>query len=233
MLNKYSSDPLYLSGNELDALIPEATTPRNILAPKEGAPDQGRRAAVANALLNAANKSSETSFFIKYPMLSTAAVSLSSGLLFAGMGGVLGGLLMSDTPGVRKHFGTPAGSAVGGLIGSYVGKNVADWIRDRKIKKIKSLLSKASLDPSKINADGADFVKNTPGAIYDNYTLATKLLLKQKQKRLDSIDDKAVYEVFNPLLKNDRAYSSGVPTNEHIKALKADHKNLLSMLKDS
>lgn len=233
MLHKLSTDSTYLSGNELDALIPDTPTPRSLIDGMEGAAEQGRRAAVANALLNAANKSSETSFFIKYPMLSTAAVSLSSGLLFAGIGGVLGGVAMSNTPGLLKHTGTPAGSVAGGLIGSYVGKNVADWIRARKIKKIKSLLSGASLDPSKINAYGADPVNNTPGAIYDNYTLATKLLLKQKQKRLDSIDDKAVNEVFNPLLKSDRDYSRGVPTYEHIKALDADQKNLLSMLKDS
>lgn len=232
MLNKYSSNPLQLSGDELDALLPEVTAHRRLMDQSVGAPEQGRISAVANALLNAANKPAETSFFIKYPMLSTALTSLSGGLLGAGIGGVLGGIATDGIPGIRKHFGLPAGGAVGGLLGSYIGKNVADWIRDRKIKKIKLLLDGASLNPSKIKDDKSDPMNNTIGSIYDNYTLATKLLLKQKQKSLNAIDNKIVNETFNPLLKNDIDYNSGVPTYENIKALTADRKKLLEMLKN-
>ena len=75
MLNKYSANSLHLSGDELDALLPDVPTHRRLMDQSVGAPEQGRISAVANALLNAANKPAETSFFIKYPMLSTALTS--------------------------------------------------------------------------------------------------------------------------------------------------------------
>lgn len=215
---------IYLSEDELKTLLPDDVSIKSYIFPDAGAPEQSRRAAVANALLNAAGKSKDSSFFIRYPMLSTALTTIAGAATLGVAGSILTGRAFrsadgpkSATTGVMEGFGNAAGGLIGSLLGIGAGRRIADWIRNRKIRNVKSLIGSSPLNPDLINEDNSDPMNNTVGTIYDSYTLATKLLLKQKQKEaLKRINNESYRKVFDPLLRSDARYRNGEITQSFL-----------------
>lgn len=194
---------------ELERLLPTEDFSHGAVADvfTQAWPRQGIRSAIANALAASGDSQLANSFSLRNPALSYLGSIGLGGVLGAGLGNI-GQMALGD-----QENSVPVGSILGALLGSIVGGTANALYRRNLIKKIKKEIKNKNLDYTKIPDRKASALLNPIGAMYNADELATKVLLKKKDKTNDRIDNTAYKMMYGDVPLSQAVYmaSGAIP----------------------